>query len=84
MPTAVSGVVWFIFGLSGPVLERQSWIAETVNQCTGRGGALGDNACTAISLSVSRCIGTVVIGEPGEQPERKMEGAAWNLFWLVL
>lgn len=44
-------------------------------QRVGWNGALNDKVCVASSLSVSRCIGNVVPGQPREEPERDGGGS---------
>lgn len=48
------------------------------NQLLRWGGALGDQVCVSSALSTGVCIGNVVVGGPGEEPERKRGGAIWN------
>lgn len=57
-------------GTGAPDLDSK-FLVRIGNQRIGRDGAFGDKVCIAFTLSVSRRIGTVNIGEPEEEPVRE-------------
>lgn len=50
-----------------------SFLAGISNQRIELGGALGDAVCVSLALSDCRCMGTVVIGGPVDDPEKERE-----------
>lgn len=61
-------MVWFVPGLRGTPDQNSSFLARIGNVHIGD-GALGEKVCVATALSFSRFLGTVAIGESGEEPE---------------
>lgn len=53
-----------------PPHPNSSFLEGINNQCKGWVAAFGDKVCITSALSVSWCVGTVVIGKPGEELER--------------
>lgn len=61
-------------GTGAPGLDS-CFLPNIGDQRTGWSEILGDRVCGASELSNSQCVGTVIIGEPGKEPEMKRMGS---------